>query len=1492
MKSKISSFFEKKSGKLALSGIIFALALVVALTTVFVLNGKKLENKTTPPTNAETTIVPNNSDNWTNAGNYDTVNISTGAGFTDGNGTEADPYIITTARQLAGLSYLASTGGIKTYKYYKLGGDINLLDHYWTPIGIDYNHHFNGSFDGDGYVISGMVVSGSFSHAGLFGYMKEETGRTLKISNLGIENSEIKTTSSSSYVYAGGLVGYAPYSLTIENSYNNGLVSAESTSSYDVYAGGLVGYFSSTSIITNSYNTGNVSAESTSFNAHAGGLVGYFSSLTIENSYNTGDVSATSSSGATAGGLVGASSLTSKLTITNSYNTGSVSAGSTSSYGANAGGLVGASSSTSKLTFTNSYNIGNVSATSSSSARAGGLVGTYSSSLTITNSYNTGSVSADSTSYACAGGLVGNYFSSSSSSSSLTITNSYNIGGIDATGSTRYKGGLIGRLDFSGVKEINNSYFDGDVFSGNMIGNGSATITASGKVVGLSELMKDKNNYGTESFGTYTGDNSSTGSAVWSSESPWDFENVWGEDVFGTNNGYPVLRNEEYNDYFADIYWKYNAATSYAGGDGTQSSPYLISSAEELALLSNEVNSGKFYDQETGTDKYIYAQLIDDIDLSGKYWNLIGQLNVMDMSGYTFVGSFDGNGHEIMNLEYDTSSLGMFIGVFGFVGEKGPLMGGEFNENYSELKNLGISGNDIELIFPSSSQVNGIGIGVAGITSYAIHTKIEDCYNKANITVEGAQGTVAGIVGAMSGEVNNCYNNGDLTMNIDIGDVNNSYSANVGGIVGGGGLPSLNIDLISNCYNSGKLNAETSGYSMGFNVNIGGIAVGWAGEIKNSYNIGDIYGQSNASESTTSSLSLGGINASVGSGLSLAIYNSFNIGQITGSYSGGTNLPESWMSNMNAKGGILGWKTGSSNLIITNSYFDSDEFSGRLVGKADRNDSNNDGIYEDEYLISASGKVSELSEKMRDKANYNISSFGTYTDDNSATGDAVWSSENPWDFVSVWMIEQGFNFEYPIFQTMKARMWKYDDNVLAITGFSKGLGTAESPYQISSAEELAYLSNEVNSGKFYNTETKKTQYIYVELTADIDLSGKYWTPIGTDWNNYYFNGSLEGNGYVISGMTIDLQSSEKIYAGLFGCMRGETDQTSKISNLGIQSREINVTTSSSAQVGGLVGYYEGFSLIIENSYNTGSVSATSSSTSSSASAGGLVGECYLNDPSSFLTITNSYNTGSVSAISFDAACAGGLVAETHRSNTITNSYNTGSVTAISSSYTIYSGGLVGNSSSTLTITNSYNAGLVSANSTSPVFAGGLVGSGGSTLTIINSYNTGSVNVTSSYYLAYIGGLMGRMNYYYGSLTITSSFNSGKVSTNKSSAYVGGIAGSLMGTVTVNNTFCTGDIQSPTGSGDYIKPMFGNGTATITNSYYNLDMLNSSGGVASTQKNYYDKGSSDTVAFDGNIWFYHADLNEGFPLLRALFWAESSVAVQSDVYAKLTQLMAG
>ena len=81
--------------------------------------------------------------------------------------------------------------------------------------------------------------------------------------------------------------------------------------------------------------------------------------------------------------------------------------------------------------------------------------------------------------------------------------------------------------------------------------------------------------------------------------------------------------------------WTDYAAKEYAAGDGTKESPYLIKDASQLALLAKNVN-------EKG-EKDKYYELISDIDLSGHFWNPIGdvkrKLNVFYGGNY-FYGVF------------------------------------------------------------------------------------------------------------------------------------------------------------------------------------------------------------------------------------------------------------------------------------------------------------------------------------------------------------------------------------------------------------------------------------------------------------------------------------------------------------------------------------------------------------------------------------------------------------------------------------------------------------------------------------------------------------------------------------------------------------------------------------------------------------------------------------------------------------------------------------
>ena len=322
----------------------------------------------------------------------------------------------------------------------------------WVPIG-NSTTNFEGNFDGGNCKISNMTVLGNTSYAGLFGYTN---GGSIK--NTGV-TGDVYASSSSKYVYVGGLVGYNGSSSSISNSYATGNVYASSSSSSSyAYAGGLAG--SSSSSISNSYATGNVYASSSSKSVYVGGLVGSSNSSSISNSYATGNAYAFSSF-AHAGGLVGSSS--SSSSISNSYATGNVyaSSSSSSSYDdVRAGGLVGSSSSSSS-SISNSYATGNVYASSSSAnVYVGGLVGYNGGS--ISNSYATGNVYASSSSSEVyAGGLVG-YNDSSSISNSYATGNVYASSSSSSSSSDVRAGGLVGR-------NRNGSITNGYYYSGSTI---------------------------------------------------------------------------------------------------------------------------------------------------------------------------------------------------------------------------------------------------------------------------------------------------------------------------------------------------------------------------------------------------------------------------------------------------------------------------------------------------------------------------------------------------------------------------------------------------------------------------------------------------------------------------------------------------------------------------------------------------------------------------------------------------------------------------------------------------------------------------------------------------------------------------------------------------------------------------------------------------------------------------------------------------------------
>ena len=103
---------------------------------------------------------------WAQSGNWDAYQAT---GYAGGSGTAGDPYIIKTAEQLAYFAARVTSGQADKSLCFKLDANIDLSDHFWVPIGktaTDDGNNFSGTFDGRGYVISGMTVKWEAASSG------------------------------------------------------------------------------------------------------------------------------------------------------------------------------------------------------------------------------------------------------------------------------------------------------------------------------------------------------------------------------------------------------------------------------------------------------------------------------------------------------------------------------------------------------------------------------------------------------------------------------------------------------------------------------------------------------------------------------------------------------------------------------------------------------------------------------------------------------------------------------------------------------------------------------------------------------------------------------------------------------------------------------------------------------------------------------------------------------------------------------------------------------------------------------------------------------------------------------------------------------------------------------------------------------------------------------------------------------------------------------
>lgn len=221
-----------------------------------------------------------------------------------------------------------------------------------------------------------------------------------------------------------------------------------------------------------------------------------------------------------------------------------------------------------------------------------------------------------------------------------------------------------------------------------------------------------------------------------------------------------------------------------------------------------------------------------------------------------------------------------------------------------------------------------------------------------------------------------------------------------------------------------------------------------------------------------------------------------------------------------------------------------------------------------------------------------------------------------------------------------------------------GSGSAEDPYLIADASQLRWFAAQVNDN------SKST--ICAQLTDDIDLKGKEWTPIGKN----YYKGTFDGNDHEIKNLYVTGTTSN--HYGLFGVLgAGGT-----IRNLTVSGRvEITGSGSNSCGIGGIVGQLGGAGTIenctnkatVSGNYNTAGIVGRVGSSggtiracanlgdiSGSNSVGGIVGYAYYG-----VTASHCYNRGAVTA---EVSKAGGIVGYMNDTGAkFSNCYTTGAV---------------------------------------------------------------------------------------------------------------------------------------------------------------------------------------------------------------------------------------
>jgi len=1358
--------------------------------------------------------------------------------FAGGSGTSVDPFIVSTAEHLNNVrNYLGST---HLDKYFKQMADIDLgvapwnEGEGWVPVGTSAMY-FCGNYDGNNYVVKNMVINRHTNqYQGLFGYINGT------ISNLGVVDASVTDNGSR----AGILVGV-----------NN--------------AG----------VITNCFSSGTI--QTSSVDGRIGGLTGW-NNKTIIDSYSTARVI---SAGSINGGLTGANS-GSTASVINCFATGQVTGVN------NTGGLVGTAQSASVIK--NCFSAGDVI---SSGNGTGGLAGIASNNVVVENSYACGAVSGVS----YVGGLVGNVNNS-------LITNCYSTGFVSGDS---YTGGLLGYLE--GLESmISNSYWN--------IESSGQISSAGGEGKNNAEMISQETFITWDFIDTWNINQGLTYPYLLIQGTPGTFNyppqytppaNLhavldgtevslsWNAPSIGTPDSYKVYRDGSflanvtgqtvYSDNTVANYTVYNYFVTaifgteesnhsntaviyffpgFAGGDGTEENPFLVSDPDQLNAVRH--NTSSFFQQTA------------NINLGISPWNEgEGWIPIMN-----FTGNYNGKGFIIDGLFINRAGT-EFQGLFGYTTEAVLDSINLENVNITGFNLVGaLSGradNTVVRYCSSSGSVNSSGNitgGLVGMNYYG--TALSDCYSTATIeTLGNAAGGLCGTLDYYS-TLTNSYAAGTVTGKNNMGglvgvtnnqsNVSGSYATgNVTGTDYLGGLTSacINNSMVKTSYSTGNVMGQTILGGMVGNIMNGSYLV-------NSYSTGNV---------TASQVTAGGLAGRVIS--NSTITNCYSKGSVSGlTEIGGLvgasdNVGQIYVSfwdtqtsgQENSAGGT-GVTTAEMKTLSTFTQAGWD-FKGLgieeiwNIGNA-RNDDYPylDWQYPDDPVTSVSCYPIVNTTRVTDITENTITIICTIvnTGNPKATQHGVcWSTSGTPDLNDN-KTEEGAVTDAGDYNSMITGLVKnttyharayvtqnsvtsYGRTISFITSSAmEGSGTLEDPYKVASLGHLFRISS--------NDTLWDKHFIQ---TIDINAGATYTWNEGEGWNpignvSKKFTGSYDGKGYGIMGLQMNRPYSDNI--GLFGYTN-----SANISNL--ELFDINIRGNS--YVGGLVGYNNNSTLY--NCTSSGYVNGMQN-------LGGIVGYNAFNS-----VISNCHSGVELHGASF----IGGIAGFNHSASKIINSYGTGIVQGDS-----HLGGLVGYNNASSSLSNCFSNSWVAGKN---MYLGGLAGFNNASA-IDNCYSNSLVQ-GQDINTNYMGGLVG----YNQNSKIANSYSRSDL---ENGNYVGGLVGSNISNSSIINCYSSGNVTANGTAGGLVAE---NVSSNVTNSFWDIgtsDQTISAGGTGKTTEemknittftnlstvglveawDFISNPENDTGTED--LWGISLSVNSGYPFLSWQYCVSSDGEVHPCV----------